>query len=333
MSTDINNFPPKFKNLPNLNLGDLNGPDGNVFMVMAKVSKKLKEYGYQLESEEFSQIIHKYAKSYEAAFEVISHFLDITASEEVVDFDEEYIYLKVKRTDVIKDNKNNIPSKLYSSEHLEDLIDEGYDIEQTNIYGRNLLYYNNIPSILHSLHSHGIDLFKLDNFNSNPILFLEPTTLNEYLQLMINEDKTQTINLVNQKDKWGRLLTDNLFEFFEKALKEYDNKKTPINQNLIDLINSIYDNNLITNSNSNFLDNSLLALKAYEKKMLDEDMCYKLVSITVGEDLKAFDLVMEKLQANISSKNAQKLMSLLEKSKLEKSVKQSDKNNGNKLKI
>lgn len=317
MSSELYNYPPKFENLPQVDLGNLNGPEGNVFMVVANVSQALKKHSYILESSEVSKIM-TLQKSYEKVLEAFSYFVDITPKEEVLDYDDEYIYLKVKRTDNRNDRKNPIPTKIYSTEQLGDLIEEGLDIEETNVYGRNVLFYNQNIEILHYLHTYGIDLFRKDNFNTSPLLFLELPVLNEYLQLMLNEDKTKTIELTHQEDQWGRDLTNHVFTLLHESKDKYvKNKKLDVE--VQDFIHLLYDNNLFKNGSKDVIKDVKYSLELFNQKNIDGNVLKKMIAISLGDNSNNIEKTLDYFAYD------NKTASLIESIKLEVSIKDNNK--------
>lgn len=316
MSTDLNNFPPKFKNLPSVNLGNLNGPEGNIFFIQANVVKGLKSHGYTSEAEELFNVI-KLQKSYEDALDVISHFVDITPKEEVVDYDDEYLYVKIKRTDNKHDKKNNIPTKLYSVEQLNDIIEEGVDITATNVYGRNILFYNQNSEILHDIYTHNVNLFIKDNFNANPLLFLNLPVLNEYINLIINEDKEKTISFINEPDKWGRLVIDHVWEIIKESNDAYQKQKKLPNENIYELITVLGKNELIQKNPENFIDYINIAVHWSESKIANKETLENMLKIAIGNNSQCISSVIESLKNN-KSKNYENIIPFIETMKLEK---------------
>jgi hypothetical protein len=315
MSSELYNYPPKFENLPQANLGNLNGPEGNAFMVAANVSQALKSHGYTLEASEISKIM-TLQKSYENVLEAFSHFVDITPKEEVLDYDDEYIYLKVKRTDNVQDKKNSIPTKLYSTEQLEDLIDEGFDINEKNVFGRNILFYNQNATILHALHTHGIDLFIKDNFNASPLLFLDLPILSEYVQLVMAEDKVKTIEYVNNKDQWGRELINHIFAQLKDSKGSYH--KT-LNNEIQNFLHLLYDNSLLTNGSQDVISDIKYSLNLFNQKSIDKDLFKKMIVLSLGNNPQNITNVLEHFSHD------SKMASLMETIKLESIIQDNNK--------
>ncbi len=225
------------KNLPYCDLGDLNGPSGNAFVVVGNIRGALESLKYTLEVKETTELwMDVEPVSYDGGFNKIKHFVDIESAQSVVDEDDDFVYLKVKKEAVYGNSFSFSQPELhraYSIEQVKDLLDDYDDgVNSLNIYNRTPIFYAKTEEILNFYLNHSdVDLFHKDSFGSS-ILQVSRNNgeLFEIVQKMFTVDAQQTLVAMQEEDIfgrtfWGRVSKNFIDKLNQKDLSEPEKQK------------------------------------------------------------------------------------------------------------
>ncbi len=255
---------------PFVNLGNLNGQEGNAFMVMGNVSSALKKCGYIHESSEITELFMKTNPcSYEDGLDKMSYFVDYTNDTTLVDEDDEFLYLKIRKNEGHFTIENNVP-KIYNPEHLKDILDSGNNLNDTNTFGRNILFYPcKEPTIMKDILKN-TNIFVYDNMGGNPLSTNTSIANQLYIlteMIKINPQKTQ--EFINQEDIFGRNFFSRLGTNYEEAMKHDQitlQALTEVNL-VVQIFELLSSNNIVPDltKGTNLLDSAIL--KTYYGKL------------------------------------------------------------------
>lgn len=154
-------------NRPHFEFPDLSGPDGNPMVYWPMAIKKLASYGFIKEAREIPNYT---TMSYKDQFNYLAQYLDFSEKNEILSEDDEHVYIKVKKDEVLSKTCKQLPLFQIQNRHkLEELYLNGYDLTVTNCYNRNILHYlddhNTLKFMLEkNQEENWFDLFDLDNF-------------------------------------------------------------------------------------------------------------------------------------------------------------------------
>lgn len=266
---------------------DLDSPEGNPMEYFKLAKTCLFKSGFRLEAKELEALRFQ---PYEQHFDIISKFLNFQSTK-VTTEDEEYIYIKIKKSD--KETTQNPLFNINSPKEIKDLIDSGHDFTITNCYGRNHLYYINDPKsldlILESNKTHHwFEVFDLDNFNSTLLHNRDIHSFAVVLKHMFEESPKMTKTFLYGTNTFG----NNAFGYF---LKECDSIFTNLHnippQNVIDSFSSvIHVLNNIDPSKSNELMNVFDLLEAKNPKIASLNLKTVIFKSVLESDLKTNDV-------------------------------------------
>lgn len=231
---------------PSFTLPDLSGSDGNTFVFSSKIYDTLRENGFYPEANMLcgggnynffmakgpthSALMFK-TKSENHA-NLISLFVALENNDrDIIDEDDEYVYIKQKKNKVVKNpplfQKLFLESSL-SNTQLENLYlknEEGF--KQFNNYGRNVFHYAQSPKTLKWLIEKNEqeqfipNLFRVDQFHQTP---LHACTSMEAFTLLAKEmlkiDSSQIHSTLFQQDVFGNSCFITMSRIFEKELKQ-----------------------------------------------------------------------------------------------------------------
>lgn len=217
------------KNLPYCDLGDLNGPSGNAFVVVGNVRGALESLKYTLEVKETTELwMDVEPVSYDGGFDKIKHFVDIENAQSVFDEDEDFVYLKVKKEAVYGNSFSFAQPELhraYSVEQIKDLLDDYDDgVNSLNIYNRTPIFYTKNKEILDFYLSHpDIDLFHKDSVGSSLLqTSRDNAELFEITKKMFEVNAQQTLVAMKEEDIFGRTFWGRVSKNFIDRLNQRD---------------------------------------------------------------------------------------------------------------
>lgn len=164
---------------PLFNFPDLSSENGNPFHFWPIVHSKLNELGFKKEAKFFGDRMGFMQYRFEEIIQLVAYFLDFNPEHElsnknnIVNEDEQYVYLKVKKELYHPEKNLKQPTlfKIKDVETFKDMVDSE-DFSLKNCYGRTFLHYINEPVLMHHFlaankQQQWIDLIDLDNFNSS----------------------------------------------------------------------------------------------------------------------------------------------------------------------
>lgn len=205
---------------PHFDFPSLSGEAGNPMVFWKMALDALKAHGFHKEVQE----IPDYKKfAYQDQFNVLAYYLDFTERQEVLNEDEDYVYLKVRKNESLQKTTKQLPLfKINNKEKLESFYLTGTDLSVTNCYGRNLLYYlDDYQALSYILELNKteqfLDLFALDNMNTT-VLYAHADNLQNFT-LILNHMADENAYLTNMM-----LHGMNLLDMYplEKYLKHLD---------------------------------------------------------------------------------------------------------------
>lgn len=189
---------------PTFNFPDLSGEYGNPYHFVPLVIEVLKKNGFNLEAQEYKSLR---LRPYKEQFDNVARFLDLSPQSKIISEDDEFLYMKMKKE---KPNTQQIPwfQTRYLDE-IKELIKDGFDFSEKNIYGRTFLHYIRDPEVLKEMlilnKTHNwIDLLDFDNFDGQ--LFQTQKTVkgfNVVLEYVIEELPDLADKLIYYKNCFG----------------------------------------------------------------------------------------------------------------------------------
>ncbi len=266
---------------------DLDSPEGNPMEYFKMAKSCLFKNGFRLEAKELESLrFEPYAKH----FDIISKFLNFSSAK-ITTEDEEYIYIKIKKSD--KETTQNPTFNINEPSEIQDLIDSGHDFSTTNCYGRTHLHYINNPKSLDLILEANKDkdwfeLFNLDNFNSTFLHNRDIPSFAVILKHMFEESPKMTKTFLYGTNSFG----NNGFGFF---LKECDSIFSNLNslppQHIIDGVGTVITIlNKIDPQKSNELMNAFNLLESKNPKIAELNLKTVIFKSTLDNDLKRNDV-------------------------------------------
>ena len=148
---------------PYFNAPTANGPNGNVFQIIALAQSCLKQNNYHYEANELNLLTK--SNKFSEIIDKLALFLNFETCKKTVTMDGEHFY-NIKQT----------PESVKNNLHNFELNNNTFDILTENTFGRNIFYYVdsldmlqqlwNQNEILNNNNKSHFDLLQLDNFNS-----------------------------------------------------------------------------------------------------------------------------------------------------------------------
>ncbi len=204
---------------------------------------------------------------YNDLFDYLNKFLNFEPKEEIINEDEDSIYIKISKNkiDYNQDIKQPLLFNINNLETIKSLYEAGEDFSITNCYGRNIFHYVQNIDVLNFLLEQNkkdnfIDLLDLDYFNSpvlkahkDPNIFIallnemhlqNPTltdillhgtdvfnenALGVYLEALDNKFSNKQMNELNEKD----------WKDFTIQLKTLNNINEDLTKNLISSLDKL----------------------------------------------------------------------------------------------
>lgn len=147
---------------PPADFGNLSGPEGNAFMVLANCSQILKRRGYEGEFNEINYMLIYLLPDYDKSFDKINFYLNLAPAPEPIDLQSlmktlpedngEEIVFKISKKDltaredeIYEYEESYHIQNLWNSKKLKELVAKKnlnlYEIEDANNLGRHALFY------------------------------------------------------------------------------------------------------------------------------------------------------------------------------------------------
>ncbi len=264
---------------------DLAGEHGNHFNLLSLVSAHLDKLGFRQESEEFKEVFFEsMKKNHTTIYQLTNKFVNYfdSISEKVIDGE---AYIKIEKQP--KEFEQLPEFKNVTLESVKKLHSNGFDFNQTNVYGRDILFYvkdrdtmewlfNNVYDINKS--EDYMKLFQLDVFNCSLLIKQNnPAVLDFILEKMFTKE-TEFSSLIQKwcvgVDTFSRCMEDsivkNLNTIFAKDqnFTQYADNVT-ITAKLFSKINKVYPEftNAIINTGSEAFKSDPVKLSFWKKNM------------------------------------------------------------------
>lgn len=207
---------------PKFDFPDLGSPEGSVVEFYAMAERTLVKSGFKMEAHAISKAYFK--MPYEDHFNFLARYLDFSIPEKQTTEDDEYIYIKIKKTPY-HTNELTQPEvlRINSISDLQDAIRYNEDLSTVNCYNRNILNYMSdsgaIRFFLEQNKQHNwVDLFSIDYFGGT-ILHnnKDLRSFRMILQEIYYEDSYMTPDFFLMSDVFG----NNAARSFLKLLNDH----------------------------------------------------------------------------------------------------------------
>ncbi len=273
---------------------DLSGEHGNHFVLISLVSDHLHGLGYTQESQEFKEIVFTNMKTnemniYQLTNKFVNYFDSI--SEKIID-GESYIKIEKQPKEYLQ-----LPEfKNVTLESVKKLHYENFDFNQTNVYGRSILFYTKDRKTMDWLFNNVFDikkeedyikLFELDVFNTSLLIkHGNPDVMDYILEKMLTKEKEYS-DLIKKwcvgVDTFSRCMEDSIVKDLNSIFSSDQNfsiytKQVTTMAKLFSKLNKVYPEftNSIINTGSNKFKNDPKKLNFWkehmEKEYLDQSL-------------------------------------------------------------
>lgn len=313
---------------PPIDLGNLNGPEGNAYIVNSTVSKVLLRNGFTYEANEIGFLLYELSPNYEKSFDKIAFYFNLAPKPEKIDLNAlahsvmdqgDDIVFKISKKDI---QENNL---LIDNYNRSLMIDNSFDKSGKNYLGRNKMFYiADVEKLQKMTDSEIRDLLvQYDEINSYPYMHILKRYNYEHSINVLESiiDNYSSLIDLSKKDMFGRNMLTQFFyiiEPLESKIKTLENWRDKINEEVIkEKFGALLKTKSVINKLKNF-PGFEQALEHHNESFSRFNYSKKMMNILLGNEdvkslfkIKGLEPIIEKFELSSEINTSKKAKSVL----------------------